>query len=271
MALALCFLMKNHMNVVANTIASVQPIINEVVCLDYGSTDDSIAVAQRNGATVISVHRFESFSALRNRVLDEVKSGWVLFLEPGELVPETEFEKIKKAMTLDYGGYNCVVVNPNNSYNQVVRLFRNDKRFRYKYRVYETIGESIVDNGYKIGNTDIIIANRMVKQVPLYKKYSEFLEADFNEDPENEKIMHLVALLSADKGDYDKAIKLMQKAYDKVPYERYKNDLEMLKKMRSESGRKTVQKKQDKKQDEAQNKKSNKKSFDKVKIKFADE
>ena len=60
----------------------------EVVVVDSGSTDDTVEIAERNGATVVQFRWTGSFPKKRNWVLEnyEFKTDWILFLDADEIV-----------------------------------------------------------------------------------------------------------------------------------------------------------------------------------------
>lgn len=81
---------------------------DERIVLDSFSTDDTVAIAEATGASVIQ-HEFENFSAQRNTALSHVlgKSEWVLFIDADERVPAELAQDILTAITSGsgYDGY----------------------------------------------------------------------------------------------------------------------------------------------------------------------
>ena len=72
---------------------------NDIHVLDSGSTDSTVQIAERYGASV-AYNAFESFGKQRNFALDHISTSyeWILFLDADEVVTP-EFEKaMKKAI-----------------------------------------------------------------------------------------------------------------------------------------------------------------------------
>lgn len=81
--------------------------VDEVVLIDSGSTDQTIAIAQGFGARVVRVPSQKlEFAKWRNRGLKEAKGDWVFYLDADErLTPELKKEireKIKKFPPVAY-------------------------------------------------------------------------------------------------------------------------------------------------------------------------
>lgn len=82
--LALVMIARNESRAIARALDSARPYVDRMVVLDTGSTDDTIAIAARCGATV---HRFawcDDFAAARNAALDYSDADWNLVLDADE-------------------------------------------------------------------------------------------------------------------------------------------------------------------------------------------
>ena len=74
--------------------------VNEVLYLDCESEDDSIKIAQKNGAKVFKKKNDFNFYEKRNFINNKSKNEWVFFLDPDERVPENlKIEIIEKFKT----------------------------------------------------------------------------------------------------------------------------------------------------------------------------
>lgn len=70
---------------------------DEVVVVEYGSTDDTVAVARTAGATVIQ-NPFLNFAQQRNDALAAVQSDWVLFVDADERVTTALSSEIRRVL-----------------------------------------------------------------------------------------------------------------------------------------------------------------------------
>lgn len=66
---------------------SLTPFVDELVVLDGGSRDDTVAVAQAHGARVHTRTFDRDFAAQRNAALEHVRTPWVFTLDCDEVVP----------------------------------------------------------------------------------------------------------------------------------------------------------------------------------------
>lgn len=80
MSIALCLIMKNESKNIPNLMNSVKGIFDQVIAIDTGSEDDSIALMKDLGAEVYECKIQDDFSAWRNYALQYVKTefwGWL--------------------------------------------------------------------------------------------------------------------------------------------------------------------------------------------------
>lgn len=82
--IALVMIARNEQRCIARCLRSVRPWVDDMIVLDTGSTDQTVAIAQAEGA---QVHHFEwvnDFAAARNAALARCKADWCLVLDADE-------------------------------------------------------------------------------------------------------------------------------------------------------------------------------------------
>ena len=79
--LSLCVIAKDEASVLPDMFRSVAGVVDEIVFVDTGSTDNTVAIAQAVGANVIHHEWGDDFSAARNRALQDASGDWVLVLD----------------------------------------------------------------------------------------------------------------------------------------------------------------------------------------------
>ena len=71
---------------IARCVSSLIAVCSEVVVLDSGSTDDTVAIARKLGATVIH-QPWLGFAAQKNAAIMQATQPWVLLLDADEWLP----------------------------------------------------------------------------------------------------------------------------------------------------------------------------------------
>lgn len=149
MKLSLCIIAKNEESTLPKCIRSAKSIVDEVVVLDTGSTDKTVAIASENGAKVYEYEWNNDFSAARNEALRYVTGDWVLVLDADErLTP-----KIKSHIqqTIEMGEY--IMVNllrheigaAQSPYSMVSRLFRKHPDIKFSRPYHAIIDDSVIE------------------------------------------------------------------------------------------------------------------------------
>lgn len=70
---------------------------DEIVVLDSGSSDDTVAIARRHGARV-ATHPFDDYGPQKQRVIDMASHDWVLNLDADEILSPGTRAVIEQAL-----------------------------------------------------------------------------------------------------------------------------------------------------------------------------
>ena len=79
--IALVMIVRNGAATLARCLSSVREHVDEIIVLDTGSTDESVAIARRFGARVHHFEWVDDFSAARNAALSHSACDWNLILD----------------------------------------------------------------------------------------------------------------------------------------------------------------------------------------------
>ncbi|HEY9166523.1 MAG TPA: glycosyltransferase [Candidatus Kryptonia bacterium] len=165
--LSLCMIVRNEQDYLPKCLASVKGIVDEIVVVDTGSTDNTLRIAEQHGARVVNQKWGNDFSSARNKSLELATGDWILVLDADEeLSPETR-AKIKSLIsgTKADGLEVCVRSQLPEGDAAVfedtilVRLFRNKKDYRYFLPIHEQIRQSIERHGGTIAPSDLMITH----------------------------------------------------------------------------------------------------------------
>ena len=81
-------IVKNEARCLARCLRSVQAIVDEIVIVDTGSTDDTLQIARDFQARIFHFSWADDFSAARNQALAKTTGDWVLVLDADEQASE---------------------------------------------------------------------------------------------------------------------------------------------------------------------------------------
>lgn len=83
--LSVTIITKNEAHRVARCLRSVA-FADEIIVVDSGSVDDTVAIARACGATVVQTPDWPGFGPQKNRALDRARGRWVLSIDADEVV-----------------------------------------------------------------------------------------------------------------------------------------------------------------------------------------
>lgn len=145
--LSFCIIVKNEEAALPQCLASVCNVVDEIVVLDTGSTDNTLAIARSFNACVYSFDWCNDFSAARNESLKYVQGDWVLVLDADEvLVPEiipSLQQAIDSPQHLLINLVRQEVGAAQSPYSMVSRLFRRHRDIYFTRPYHAMIDDSV--------------------------------------------------------------------------------------------------------------------------------
>ncbi|MCM3628004.1 glycosyltransferase [Paenibacillus glycanilyticus] len=198
--ISLCMIVKNEEKHLPGCLDSVQGIADEIIIVDTGSTDETVAIAERYGAVVIRSGWEHDFAKARNKGVERASGEWILFLDADEQLDETT-----KPQLLAFAGHaelSALLLQIRNqigpdhdqgsTIHPVLRMFRNDPAHRFEGRIHEQISFSILrkNPSARFHLTDVVIHHygyrtQVVAEKNKLKRNMELLELALAEEPGN--------------------------------------------------------------------------------------
>ncbi len=155
---------KNEAERIGAAFDSVEPVADEIILVDTGSTDRTAALASARGAKVLHRKWDDDFSGPRNAAIDQANARWILMLDADERLSPGQENRLRKHLSANVDGWTVRIrsVLGEETGGQLYehafpRLFRNDPRFRFRGRVHEQIVDSILEVGGALRDSSIII------------------------------------------------------------------------------------------------------------------
>ena len=140
---SLCLIVKNEEARLHTLLDSVAPWVDELVVVDTGSTDGTVAVAEGYGARIFHHPWEDSFSKARNQSLSYARGEWLLIMDADEELDESSGPRLKSTLkempeavgVIYFKLYNHLPGNQG-SWALQPRMFRNLNGFCYRGSVH---------------------------------------------------------------------------------------------------------------------------------------
>ncbi|HJN75059.1 MAG TPA: sulfotransferase [Myxococcota bacterium] len=151
--LSLCLIAKDEAQFIEACLDSVVGVVDEIIVVDTGSSDDTVRIAKGRGAIVVHHPWADDFAAARNAALDASSGDWILVLDADErlvdgsaivaAIAEGDFDlgllPLHNADDLDAELGEVVAGRARRGEAiQLGRLFRRSEDLRWEGRVHET-------------------------------------------------------------------------------------------------------------------------------------
>lgn len=203
-AVSLCMVVKDEESNLPGCLDSVRGVVSELILVDTGSVDATLAVAERYGATVIPFDfTTVDFSAARNVAIAGATRRWILVLDADErLNPESVGPVLAATASDENAGYiveryNYSAGSDHPTKDYAVRLFPNRPDYRYRGRVHETIDASILAGGGRLLRTPIRLDHRFSPEPEARRRknlrYIEILKEEIAADPADDTRLDFLA------------------------------------------------------------------------------
>jgi len=226
MTLSLCMIVRDEEVMLPQCLDSVRDVVDEMVILDTGSTDRTIAIAQEFGARVYSVPWRNDFAAARNQSLTYAEGDWILVLDADEILVADSIPLIKQVIQIE----TALVVNLVRQeigaiqapYSLISRLFRRHPDLYFFRPYHELIDDSVMAlmqrqphwqvlelPGVTIHHTGYQAAT--IAQRQKGDRARRIMEGYLTDHPDDAYICNKLGALYADAGNLSKGMELLQR------------------------------------------------------------
>ncbi|URZ03242.1 tetratricopeptide repeat-containing glycosyltransferase family 2 protein [Clostridium felsineum] len=226
--ISLCMIVKNEGKYLFQCLDSVKDLVDEMIIVDTGSTDNTVEIAKKFGADIHYFKWNNSFSDARNESLKYVTKDWILVMDGDDEFSKEDKERFKELVssnlkenclyyfeTLSYCGE---FIDSNNiSVNLNPRLFKNNYGYRYEGIVHnqlvntENVIESVV---YNIRIYHYGYLNKVSKEKDKRGRNIPLLKKQLEKDPQDRFAHFNIGNEYYVIGDFKKALEHYNKAYE---------------------------------------------------------
>jgi tetratricopeptide (TPR) repeat protein len=147
--LSLSMIVRDEATRIEACLRSVQGFVDEMVVVDTGSTDATIAIAEGLGATVHRIAWPGDFAPARNQALQWLSGDWVLVLDADEQLRPEAREPLQQLMAQP----DLLLINllrqelgaVQSPYSNVSRLFRRHPAIRWSRAYHSMVDDSVAE------------------------------------------------------------------------------------------------------------------------------
>ncbi len=149
--LSACLIVKDEAKNLARCLKSLKGVVDEIVIVDTGSTDNTISIAEKFGAVIGHYEWNHDFSAARNKSLELATGDWVLWIDADEELTKESGDAIRRGLVRPhFGGFAIEIINftEDNSdaaqyVHKPIRLFRRISGVAFTGRIHEQVSPSL--------------------------------------------------------------------------------------------------------------------------------
>lgn len=238
MLLSACMIVKNESRTLAKCLGSLKDVADEVVVVDTGSTDDTMAIAESFGAKVFAFEWDNDFSHARNESLRHAQGDWILIVDADEYLDEQQKKGLRGFLEgTDAEGVFVTQKNYIGSLShidkvmpiRVMRLFR--RGHEYVGAIHEQIAYSVEQTGRPVATFDLDLhhvgyTSEFVKGKSKAERNISLLEKELQQEPDN--LFHRSNLVAEYVlgGEFAKAAELAERTFrilNRVPNSKWPN------------------------------------------------
>ncbi|MDQ7791990.1 MAG: glycosyltransferase [Clostridia bacterium] len=222
---SLCVIARDEEELILSCINSVRYLVDRVVVVDTGSTDQTAKVATGAGAEVFAFTWTDNFAEARNYALEQTTSDWILVLDADETLEPVGVEDFQRLLSIpDIEGYflhirNYLGTGRDIVWDQVVRLFRNSPAYRFSGAIHEQVAPAILSaNGGKgLAGAPLVVNHYGYLSTQVTKKgkpdrNTSIINNELERNPDDPFLLHCLAVEHYQQGRVAAGLECLEKA-----------------------------------------------------------
>ena len=241
--LSLSMIVRDEAAQIEACLRSVQGFADELVVVDTGSTDNTVALAQAMGARVEQIEWPGDFAPARNQALQFVSGDWVLVLDADEQLRPEAMAPLRALMAQP----DVLVINllrhergaVQSPYSNVSRLFRRHPAIRWSRAYHSMVDESVAallqrEPQWRIADCPepALIHDgyrpELLAQGNKPQRLREAMEAELQERPGDPYACAKLGSLEVAEGNPKRGVTLLRQGLDQCPSDAHPERYELL-------------------------------------------
>jgi len=220
--LSAALIVRDESRVLGECLASIRRIVDEIVVVDTGSVDDTVAIALRHGARVIHHAWRDDFAEARNVALDAAQGEWILYIDADERLSNADRAGVERMLTGAREVAFRVLLRPDLVSTPYLeyRVWRQDPRIRFRGQIHEKVTPAIAavarTDGRPISDCELLLTHVGYEgsQVHKHRRNLPLLRAELPREPENLFNRHHLSRVLRGLGEDDEAALVLAEAVE---------------------------------------------------------
>ncbi len=223
--LSAALIVRDNEETIHPCLESLIPWVDEVVIVDTGSLDRTPEICREFGARVFHHPWEDSFSTARNQSLGYCRGRWIFWMDSDDTLPAECGAQLRQIAEGPHDdgvfGYVMQVHCPGTIEADVtvvdhVKLFRNDPRLRFEFRIHEQIIPSIRRLGGEVKRTDVHVIHSGSDQTSSgreRKRERDFrlLNLEMRDNPDHPFVLFNLGMTCSDAGNFKSAVAYLER------------------------------------------------------------
>ncbi|MBE0447944.1 MAG: glycosyltransferase [Actinobacteria bacterium] len=224
--LSLAMVVKNEADNLGRCLESVQGVADEIVVVDIGSTDNTVAIAQKFRAKVIHYEQQDNYLAAANISLEHSTGDWVIFLDASEELAREDIVSLKELLEdtehegFFFNEFSFIGGKEDDGavINITFRLWRNKPTYRFSSVIREQIVAKVQSYNPNIGFAGIRInryghLSQTTKEKDRIQQNLNILLKEVEKHPYDVFVRLNIGIEYLKLKDYEKALDQYKKAF----------------------------------------------------------
>ncbi|MGN4611055.1 MULTISPECIES: tetratricopeptide repeat-containing glycosyltransferase family 2 protein [Bacillus] len=143
-----CLIVKNEEDMLRKCLESLQPVVDEIIIVDTGSTDSTKQISKEFTEKVFDYKWTNDFAEARNFAATKAESEWIIAIDADECVDPDNFREALQIIKNQMGKYDMYAVEilsflgsmaENITTNKMGRVYKNDGTVYFEGAIHEQL------------------------------------------------------------------------------------------------------------------------------------